>query len=396
MRSVMSSETWVPTRLRTAVDLLAGYAFKSVDFDETASGPRLVRGASVGAGELIDQPPFLPAKKVTNDLSRYELRAGDLVLAMDGTWSGSGLKWCRIQRSHLPALLVQRVARLRANGPLTQGFLRCLVASPNFSAYIRAVETGTTISHISATQILNFEFPCPSLAEQRRIAGLIETLDAKIEASRRLFTDLLGTARAIFDAAREEAAEEVSVADIAVFHNRQRVPLSAGERAEMPGPFPYYGATGIFDHVGRFLFDGVFALIGEDGSVIHGDGTPVSQYVWGRLWVNNHAHVISGGAVSTELAYLALSRTDVRAHVTGAVQAKLSMGNLKAVPLTIPAASVRAAAEDAIRPIFDLMRATHDKASTLEHLRDALLPKLVAGQICVSEDYDPGDRISPV
>ena len=55
------------------------------------------------------------------------------------------------------------------------------------------------------------------------------------------------------------------------------------------------------DYVNEHIFDDIYLLIGEDGSVVKSDGTPFIQYIWGRAWVNNHAHVLQGtNSVSTE------------------------------------------------------------------------------------------------
>ena len=58
------------------------------------------------------------------------------------------------------------------------------------------------------------------------------------------------------------------------------------------GEYPYYGANGIQDYVSNYIFDGTFVLVGEDGSVITKSGTPVVTWAEGKIWVNNHAHII--------------------------------------------------------------------------------------------------------
>src|SRR4051812_3789692 len=98
----MNSEQWPRVSLDEAGDLLTGFPFKRADFVGAPVGPRLVRGARVGFGELLDQPPFLPQENVTASLDRYKLGAGDVVLAMDGTWSERGMKWFRVRPEHLP------------------------------------------------------------------------------------------------------------------------------------------------------------------------------------------------------------------------------------------------------------------------------------------------------
>lgn len=72
--------------------------------------------------------------------------------------------------------------------------------------------------------------------------------------------------------------------------DRQRKPVTKAAREA--GEYPYYGANGIQDYVSDYIFDGTFVLVGEDGSVITPEGTPVVNWAEGKIWVNNHAHII--------------------------------------------------------------------------------------------------------
>ena len=84
------------------------------------------------------------------------------------------------------------------------------------------------------------------------------------------------------------------------------------------------------DYVDDYLFDGTYILMGEDGTVVTEQGTPVLQYIWGKFWVNNHAHVLKGkDSFSDEYIYLLLSKTNVQNIITGAVQPKINQRNFK-------------------------------------------------------------------
>ena len=71
----------------------------------------------------------------------------------------------------------------------------------------------------------------------------------------------------------------------------KRQPIAKGKR--IPGKYPYYGANGVQDYVDNYIFDGVFLLVGEDGSVINKDNSPVLNWAVGKIWVNNHAHILA-------------------------------------------------------------------------------------------------------
>ncbi len=128
-----------------------------------------------------------------------------------------------------------------------------------------------------------------------------------------------------------------TVSEIIELHDSKRIPLSSRERANLAKVYPYYGATSVMDYVDRFLFDGIYLLLGEDGTVVDGKGFPILQYVEGKFWVNNHAHILTGkNGFSVELLYLLFSLTNVQGIVTGAVQPKISQANLNKVSIIIP------------------------------------------------------------
>lgn len=138
------------------------------------------------------------------------------------------------------------------------------------------------------------------------------------------------------------------------------------------------------DYVDDYLFDGVYALMGEDGSVITDNGTPVMQYVWGKFWANNHAHVLRGkNGICTEHLLLHLKNSNIAAFVTGAVQPKLNQGNMNRIPFMLPPEEISEAFGKAIEPLFAQIRANTDQSRTLATLRDTLLPKLLSGVLSI-------------
>ncbi len=251
--------------------------------------------------------------------------------------------------------------------------------------------SGTTHQTIYFPEVKAFHICLPPIEEQRRVVGVLGALDDKINSNRRLAGLLEETAAAIVRRSASVAPSVVPLGDVAVFHNKQRIPLSAEQRRVRPGPFPYYGATGVIDHIDGFLFSGPHVLLGEDGSVQTDAGHPMVQYVWGDFWVNNHAHVLTFGDASVELGYVVLQTVNVAPFVTGAVQPKLSMRRLKEVLLSWP--RERVALEPTIGELFALLRACADEARRLAGIRDALLPRLISGQIRVPDTADPAEVV---
>ncbi|MBK6614801.1 MAG: restriction endonuclease subunit S [Ottowia sp.] len=177
-----------------------------------------------------------------------------------------------------------------------------------------------------------------------------------------------------------------SLKEVCAISDSKRVPLSSAERAKRRGIYPYYGAAALMDYVDGYLFDGIFLLAGEDGSVADEQGFPIMQYVWGKFWVNNHAHIIQGKAgVSTEHLMLALQRTNIQPYITGAVQAKLSQSNMWRIKFLNPGNDVSEAFAAHISPLYETVRANEEQVQTLTILRDTLLPRLISGQLRVPE-----------
>ncbi len=262
----------------------------------------------------------------------------------------------------------------------------------------------------------------PTLLEQRAIVHVLGTLDDKIELNRRMNETLEAMARALFkswfvdfDPIRAKAEGRASriqteiaelfpnalndsmlgeipmgwtigqVGDHMLNFDSKRVPVSGRDRQKRQGPYPYHGAAGVMDHVDDYLFDGTYLLIGEDGSVVQSNGMAVTQYVCGKLWVNNHAHVLQGrGAVTTEHLYLYFCFEPVAPYVTGAVQPKLSQGRMNTMPFVFAGDDICRAFGRMVRPLFEKLRSNADENTTLASLRDTLLPKLITGELRVN------------
>ncbi len=115
----------------------------------------------------------------------------------------------------------------------------------------------------------------------------------------------------------------------------QRRPVEKTKRSI--GKYPYYGANGIQDYVDDFLFNGTFLLVGEDGSVINKDNSPILNWATGKIWVNNHAHILSERKeiMSLRFLYFVLSVKDISKLVRG-VPPKLNQVNLRNIEIPIP------------------------------------------------------------
>ena len=285
----------------------------------------------------------------------------------------------------------------RAKDGVCKRFLYYVLANDTFFDYSMATSKGTKMPRGDKTAIMKYDVPDFTYEEQEKIAGILDALDRKIQLNAEINKNLEQQAKALykdwfFNFSPFSSGSNLpggwrlgTVGDIIQLHDSKRVPLSGAERDKMAKVYPYYGATSLMDYVDNYLFDGIYLLLGEDGTVVDSLGFPILQYVYGQFWVNNHAHIITGKeCFSVEELYLFFSLTNIKSIVTGAVQQKVSQQNLKKVPAIIPSKEALGAFDEIIQPIFAQIRNLRDENVNLSQLRDILLPKLMSGELDVS------------
>lgn len=261
---------------------------------------------------------------------------------------------------------------------------------------IRGFNRGSGQPSIKKTDILSMEVDFPDILIQKKIVNALMGIDEKIEINNAINRNLLEQARTLykswfidFEPYGREMPDDWhcgTVDEIIELHDSVRKPLSGNERDKLEKIYPYYGATSIMDYVDDYLFDGIYLLLGEDGSVIDAEGYPILQYVFGKFWANNHAHIITGkNGFSVEELYLLFSLTHIQDIVTGAVQLKISQQNLKKVEAIIPSMSELRKFDEIIQPMFGQIRNLRLENEKLNALRDSLLPKLLSGDLDVSD-----------
>ena len=128
--------------------------------------------------------------------------------------------------------------------------------------------------------------------------------------------------------------EQRKVQDVADRFDNLRIPVAANLRVH--GTTPYYGANGIQDYVEGFTHDGEFVLVAEDGA------NDLKNYpvkcVNGRIWVNNHAHILQGKAGIADNSFLAfaISQSDIESLLVGGGRAKLNAETLMSIEFRLP------------------------------------------------------------
>ena len=136
-----------------------------------------------------------------------------------------------------------------------------------------------------------------------------------------------------------DGVEYRKLEDCCIILDKKRKPVTKAARET--GKYPYYGANGIQDYVSNYIFDGTFVLVGEDGSVITKAGTPVVTWAEGKIWVNNHAHIIEeGNDVLLRYLFHYIQTIDVTSLIHGNIP-KLTGGDFKALKVAVPPLEVQ-------------------------------------------------------
>ena len=136
-----------------------------------------------------------------------------------------------------------------------------------------------------------------------------------------------------------DGVEYKKLGEVCEILDSQRKPVTKKDRTA--GQYPYYGANGIQDYVDKFIFDGTFLLVGEDGSVVTEHGSPVIHWATGKIWVNNHAHILKEKeGLRLRFLFHYLQTVNIQ-HLVKGVPPKLNQKNLREILIPIPALPIQ-------------------------------------------------------
>ena len=372
-------------------------------------GIPFLRSLNIKPFKIISDDMKYVSAEFSNSLSKSILHKGDVVIVRTGI-PGT----CCVVPAEYDGCNCSDVVIVHPNTELVNPHY--LAAYINFwgQRQIQNNKVGAIQQHFnvhSAEEMLIF---LPDITEQEKIAKTIVALNGKIENNFSVCVELEAMAKTLydywftqFDFPNENGKPYCSSGDEMVWNDQlkraipkgwqvssigsvtrnydsKRVPLSQNERDTMKGGIPYYGATGIMDYVNRHIFDGQYVLIAEDGSVMDAKGNPIVQMIWGKTWVNNHAHVLQGcNGYSNELLYLLLQHIPVVKIMTGSIQKKINQDNLNSYKIPQIPDPISQAFYEIVKPMFEKIQFLQAENDELTKLRDWLLPVLMNGQATV-------------
>lgn len=402
-------------KLGDVADMISGFAFKSPMFlDGSDDGIFLVRGDNVQQGYIRWGEKVKKWRKDEyDDLARYQLQKDDVILAMDRPIVGGGLKLAWIKDQDLPSLLVQRVSRIRGIADKSRTkFLRYALSDANFLAHIDRITTGANIPHISGKDIASYEFRLPSLDEQDRIVELMSTYDDLIENNQLRIALLEESARLVFrewfvslrfpgravqvgNSALPEGWVLGTVGSLASFVSRGITPkyddLAAGlvvnQKCIRGGRLTLRAARKQSKEVkaDRQLQLGD-VLVNSTGAGTLGRVAQVRTSL-PDCTVDTHVTIVRPddpkSAAFLGVALLEQEPVLSTMGVGSTNQLELARADIAAISLVIPPAQIRCVFHDLVWPLFMQVETLAKSNESLAEARDALLPKVMFGEIAV-------------
>lgn len=361
---------------------------------------------------------FMEATASDKNIDIFSLKQGDVVITKDSE-TRDDIGMAAFVYEDLPnTVLGYHCALIRplhsVDGSYLNAFLNSYLGRKHFENQASGSGQRYTLTKEALGSI---KIPLIPIHQQKEIGALFSNIDKRIHNGKQTISEFESLAKTIYDywflqfefpnedgkpykssggkmIWNEELKREIpegwgvtKVGNITTCLDSKRVPLSSKDRESMKGPYPYYGATSEMDSVNEYLFDGDYVLLAEDGSVMDDNGFPILQRTSGKVWVNNHAHVLQPKEpYGCKLLMFILKNIPVSMIKTGSIQMKVNQENLNAFKVLSIPENIIEKANSILNPIDTKIIMLKQENQKLASLRDFLLPMLMNGQVTFKEE----------
>ena len=361
----------------------------------TEEGILFIRSQNVNNDklELLDKT-FIPSD-IHNKMKGSKVFPNDVLLNITGASIGRS---CVVPDNITEANVNQHVCIVRGDSSLNSNFLQTFISSSKGQKLISQGQTGSGREGLNFQSIASFKLHLADIKEQEKIASFLSSIDAKIEQLTKKESLLQeykkGVMQKIFNQeirfspkwtssqAQGDADdgsefcdwEEKTLDEIVNRYDNLRIPISSSNR--IPGNTPYYGANGIQDHVQGFTHDGEFVLLAEDGA---NDlkNYPI-QYVNGRIWVNNHAHVLQAkkNIANNRFLKYSFSKINIEPFLVGGGRAKLNANIMMKINTLLPSLEEQTKIANFLSSIDKKIENTKTQLEKTKEFKKALLQQM--------------------
>ena len=361
-----------------------GFAFKSSKFRD--SGTPILRISNIQDDKIDTRKiVFTDPTDYRENLDRYLIGKGALLIAMSGATTGK----IGINTSNTTFLLNQRVGKFEPTERLNKKFLYYFL-STKVAANLK-MAAGAAQPNLSTQQIKEFAIPVPPLPKQERIVTILDEAFAGIATATAHAERNLNNARELFQSVLQSTFEqkgedwvETKLGEVCENLDSRRVPITKNKR--VPGEYPYYGASGVVDEVDDYIFDEDLLLVSEDGANLLARTYPIAFSVSGKIWVNNHAHVLRFPTIEAQrLMEFYLNSIKLDPFISGMAQLKLNQKSLNGIPVPAPPHEAQKAIVHNLDALATetrrLERVYQRKLDALAELKQSLLHRAFAGEL---------------
>ena len=357
-------------------------------------------------------------------MNRFEVKPKDFLVSCSGANYGAIFQ---LGENIEKGIINQALLRIRLNNNIISDNYFNYLFQHHIVNMIVGKKGDSTIPNFPPVSVIKeLEFQLPNIDIQKKVGNFLKTIDTKIEINNKINSELEAMAKLIYDywfvqfdfpnenglpykssggkmvynkeLKREipEGWEVKKLGDCINIYDSLRVPLSRAEREKIEGTIPYYGATSVMGYVNDYLFDDDYILLAEDGSVMDEKGMPIVQFIWGKTWVNNHAHVIQAkNKFHNEFIYQLVKMIPVVLIKTGSIQMKINQENLNKHKVLCPSIELIEAYSVKANSIRKQLINNIEQNQKLSELRDWLLPMLMNGQVKVGAVEEKAQVVQP-
>ena len=375
---------WAETTLGEVCDVRDG-THDSPKFQD--EGFPLITSKNLKCGQLnFEKVKYISKSDYDAINKRSAVHKGDLLFAMIGTIGNP------IVVEAEPDFAIKNVALFKVPDSQNSYFLKYYLESNFVKTKMTSEAKGTTQKFVGLGYLRNFPIKLPPISEQKRIVAILDEAFAGIDAAVANTEKNLANARELFESylngvftRNGDGWVEKKLGEVCENLDSKRVPITKLKRES--GEIPYYGASGVVDHVANYLFDERLLLVSEDGANLLARTYPIAFSISGKTWVNNHAHVLR----FQEMAYQKfieyyLNSISLEPYVSGMAQPKLNQKSLNSISVPWPQQATDAATmvgklEDLSLETQHLESIYQQKLTALTELKQSILQKAFAGEL---------------
>ena len=269
---------------------------------------------------------------------------------------------------------------------------------------LKKYNEATGVPSLSVANLNTIRIATPTKKEQEKIASILSTVDEQIdnvdalieknkELKKGLMQTLLtkGIGHTKFKKTEiGEIPEEWEVKKLeCVFEilDSMRKPIKASDRDKIEGNIPYYGASGVIDWINDYIFDEELILLGEDGENLNSRNSDLAFKIFGKTWVNNHAHVfrvINKKECNIDFMVYYLEAKDYSIYIAGSAQPKITQAQCRKFLLPLPEKQEQDKIASILLESDKKIEEYENKKQKLEELKKGLMQQLLTGMIRVT------------